>query len=135
MAAISVGVRITGLTEARALLGRVGEGASTWQRTRVGAGSDVPYAYWIEEGRYFGGRPGRTTPIHYLARALADVLPTIGPRIVAALPKGGAAISAEATKISQDIVARAQGYVTVRSGRLRGSIRPNRGQGLRSVGR
>lgn len=131
---VSVGVRITGLTEARALLGKVAEGASTWQRTRVGAGSDAPYAYWVEMGRFFGGRPGTTRAVHYMQRAFDEVLPTVGPRIAAALPNGGAAISAEAAKLSAEIAARGQQYVTVRSGRLRSSIRPNRGQGLRSFG-
>lgn len=131
---LSVGVRITGLKEARALYARMAEGAVSWQRTRIGVGSNVPYAYWIERGHYFGGRPGTTRAIHYFERAMTDILPTIGPRIAAALPHGGAAVSAEADKISKELAERAQGYVTVRTGRLRDSIRPNRGQSLRSVG-
>lgn len=132
---LSVGVRITGLKEARALYARMAEGAVSWQRTRIGVGSNLPYAYWASEGHYFGGRPGtHANATHYFARAMEDVLPTIGPRIAAALPHGGAAVSAEAQKISAEIAVRAQGYAQERSGRLRGSIRPNRGQSLRSVG-
>jgi hypothetical protein len=130
---LALGARITGLKEARALIGKIAQGAAAWQRTRIGAGSHVPYAHWIEKGFYFSGRPGQTRAVRYIERAMADILPTIGPRILAALPQGGPAVSAEADKISGELVARAQQYVTVRSGRLRDSISPNRGQSLRGM--
>lgn len=131
---ISVGVRITGIKEARALYAKMAQGAVSWQRSRVGVGSDLPYADpWIERGFYFT-RPGRTRAVHYFERAMAAVLPTVGARILNALPGGGSAVSAEAQKISNELAEKAQQFVTVRSGRLRKSIRPNRGQSLRSVG-
>lgn len=130
---VSVGVKIIGAAEAKAALLKVAEGAAVWQRSRVGASSDVPYAYRIEMGRYFGGRKGSGRAYRYMQQALAEIEPMVGPAIGAALSNGGPAVSAAAAKLSQELARRAQGHAPSVSGRLRRSIRPNRGQGLRSM--
>lgn len=128
---VDIGVRISGLREAQAVFGKLAEGGAAWQRARIGVSSDSPYQYWIEEGRYRGGRPGRTRAVHHVERAVAAVLPSVPGRIAAALPQGGPAVSAEADKISNDMAGKAREFVTVRRGGLRGSLRANRGQSVR----
>lgn len=133
MTGIAIGFRANGLKEAQELVARVEDGCKTWQRSRVGAGTSIPYGHWIEKGFYFGGRPGSTRAVRFMERAAADILPLVGPRIAKALPGGGPAVSGEAQKLSDELAAKAQEYATVRGGGLRGSIRANRGQSLRSL--
>jgi hypothetical protein len=132
--AISVGVRITGLKEARALFGRMAAGAAALGGARIGVVATEPYSFWIEEGRYAGGRPGQTRAVHYMQRALDEILPTVPSRLGNAMLLGPERARAEADAVGRDIATRAQQLVTVKSGRLRASIRPNRGQSLRSFG-
>jgi hypothetical protein len=132
--AVRVGVQVLGVPEAKALLGRVAAGAAMLAGSPIGVAAGAPYAHWIEEGFYYSGRPGRTRPIRYMARALEDTLPSVPGRFARAIVSGPGAARAEADRVGQDITARAQAYVTVKSGRLRSTIRPHRGgrQGLRT---
>lgn len=122
-----IGIRISGLAEARARLENIAHTIGAWAASQVGVAATEPYSYWIEYGRYYGGRPGRTTAYHYLQKAQRDLVPMMRGAILESLAGGGPGASAAAQALSERGTALAQGYAPEVSGRLRGGIRPLRG--------
>ena len=119
----SIGVRISGLEQAQRDLGFIQHQIGVWSRSQIGAIATEPYAHWIEKGFYFHGRPGHTTPIRYMEQALDIVVPMIRGSIAESLVSGAPDASRTAVALSDRLVTLAQGIVTVKSGRLRASIR------------
>jgi hypothetical protein len=130
--AVRVGVQIDGLPEAKKLIGDIQTKAGTWARTRVGVEVRVPYAHWIEHGRYFSGRPGSTHAYRYAERAKQDVLGSLGPKVAKSLLPGGDP-SKTATEIATTLQARMRSYQPSVSGRLRQSTVVFRGGGIRNL--
>lgn len=134
---VKVGLQITGAAEGKALLAKVGEAGNVWASSRIGVSVGVPYAYWIERGRYFGGRSGAirnpSGGYRYAEKAMADVLPSIRGMVAESLLEGGAGASKTAEAISARLAERMRAYQPAVSGRLRGSTQPFRGGGIRDV--
>lgn len=117
----------TGLREARAAVSDMAKRASAWGNTTIGVGATAAYAAWIETGRYASGRPGRTTPIHYLRRAQQDARPDLLAAAAASMVPGGPSVDQAAEQVGAKMRQLAQQYVTVKSGNLRDSIFSRRG--------
>lgn len=130
--AIRVGVQINGLPAAEKVLSDLQHKAGLWARTRIGVEVRVPYAYWIEHGRYFSGRPGSFAGYHYAEQATREILPSIGPEVAKSLsPRGDPSKTAEqlSTRLRDSMRARQPSQ----SGRLRRETVVFRGGGLRNL--
>jgi hypothetical protein len=132
--AVRVGVQIRGWQEAQKMINDIGLRANQWAQSRIGVEVRVPYAYWIEHGKYFSGRPGRIRRggYYYARDARAEVLPSIGPKMAKSLLPGGDPSQA-AADISGQLQRAMQARQPVVSGRLRGSTVVFRGGGIRGL--
>jgi hypothetical protein len=102
-----VSVKITGLERAADLLRLLGDAAQAVGRERAVITSTLPYAYWIEEGHYAGGRPGRRRAgparmfeagVATLERLAPDAVARNAERGPDAVRRGLSGVYGEATK-------------------------------------
>ena len=123
----SIGIRVSGIHEARKHLGFIQHQIGVWARSQIGAVSTEVYSHWIEKGFYFGGRPGRTRARHFLENAQKDLEPMIRGAVAESLVAGSPDASRTAVALSDRAVTLAQGYAPEVSGRLRAGIQRLRG--------
>lgn len=102
-----VSVKVTGLEKAADLLRLLGQAAQAVGRERAVITSDLPYAYWIEEGHYASGRPGRRKAgparmfeagVATLERLAPDAVARNAERGPDAVRRGLSGVYGEATK-------------------------------------
>ncbi len=123
----AIGIRISGLAQARARLAGIEHTIGAWAAAQVGVAATEPYSYWIEHGRYYSGRPGRTQAYHYLQQAQRDLVPMMRGAVLESLGGGGPGASATAQALSERGAALARAYAPSVTDRLRRGIVPLRG--------
>lgn len=79
-----VTITVTGLEQATSFLKLLGDAAKEVGRTHFRISSDLPYPFWIEEGYYASGRPGRRRAggAHMVRRGI-EALEQRAPDVVA----------------------------------------------------
>ena len=119
-----VSVQITGLERVQKTLHLYQEGAAAAARSTFVISSPLSYAFWIEEGYYASGRPGRVRSggAHMFRRGLEYARQHAPAAVAKALPKGGAAVQDALTGVARQTTEIVRAVTPVRSGNLRASI-------------
>lgn len=116
-------------TAAQAAIERAEQGARAVGAIRLGVGSDLVYAYGIEEGRHRGGRLARRAGgAHMIRRGLQEGGPRIAAYLGDAVPYGAGAVNtALARGVRIELIPAVRRLTPVRSGRLRRSMDARQG--------
>ena len=119
-----VSVSVTGLERAVSLLRLVEDGAKEAGRTHARLGSGLPYAYWINYGRYASGRPGRRRagPARFLEAGLDALRESMAPSVARNLERGPQAVRHGITGVLGAATRAMRARTPVVTGALRDSL-------------
>lgn len=106
----NVTITITGIREAMAQIGAMGEAARYFADNPVSIGPTVHYGLYQE------------IRIGYMAQAAREIAGSIPAAVSAALPLGATGMATTLEKLARDVQARAMAKAPVRTGALRASI-------------
>lgn len=119
-----IDVTVTGMEKALSVLELLKGGAQEVGRTHITIQTGLPYGFWIEEGYYAGGRPGRRRAggAHMLQAGL-DEMARIAPEAIARnLEKGPGVVRNALAGVAARGTDIARQATPVVSGNLRASL-------------
>jgi hypothetical protein len=119
-----IDVTLSGHEKALSLLGLLRGASAEVGRTHISIGSGLPYTYWIEYGRYAGGRPGqrRAGPAHMLQAGLEEMERLAPDAVARNLERGPGVVRNALAGVAARGTDIARQRTPVVSGNLRASI-------------